>query len=184
MESIKKILTDGKQYTISVNGKKAVDIASHINSGKCYSALKINGQFAGQIEVTIDDDGMYNGRPNKWVDISFIPSEMVFSVIAWLTNNGFSGCFAYIAEESGNGDELVFSIPEQMQNSNIINHGDKISAMGFTFMVDQILYQAYWDGDGFDCEFKDSRGNYHHWKQWEDKGNLFRWNGRQWQVIS
>lgn len=75
------------------------------------------------------------------------------------------------------------SAKKQEENEKKVLHGDKVTAMGFTFTVNEVLYQEYWNDDGFDCEFTDNKGNYHHWKQWEDKGNLLRWNGREYQVI-
>ena len=57
-----------------------------------------------------------------------------------------------------------------------IEKGDKISALGYTFMVDKIIYQSWWDRFGFDCEFLDDKGNYHHWKEWDDGGAVI-WKG-------
>lgn len=53
-----------------------------------------------------------------------------------------------------------------------IKVGDKITALGHTYEVAKILYQEYWDRDGFDCEFLDPYGGYHHWKQWDDGGKV------------
>lgn len=183
MEKIRSIIHEGKEYRIAVNGQKAVDIANKINAGKCYSRIKINDSFAAQMEVTIDEDGEYNGRKNKWVDFSFIPANMVESVIIWLEENGFSGCFALFTDEEETEKEISFVIPEAMENNHVVLHGDKVTAMGFTFAVDNVLFQEFYYDDGFDCEFKDNKGNYHHWKQWEDKGNLLRWDGRKWRAI-
>ena len=77
-----------------------------------------------------------------------------------------------------------------MDTIRTITHGDRITACGCSFTVDTILYQDYY-GDrtgrlpgsdcwGFDIEFKDPRGNYHHWKQNQDLGTVSRWNGRTW----
>lgn len=74
--------------------------------------------------------------------------------------------------------------------SNQIQHGDRITAYGVTFTVEKILYQEYW-GDrkderprsdfwGYDCEFIDTDGQYHHWEQNLDCGTAARWNGRCW----
>jgi len=65
-----------------------------------------------------------------------------------------------------------------------INPGDRITALGYTFTVGEILYQDYYgpreavppcsDCWGYDIEFLDPLGNYHHWKQNQDKGFLTR----------
>ena len=65
-----------------------------------------------------------------------------------------------------------------------INPGDRITAFGLTFTVGEILYQDYFgerdernprsDWWGYDVEFKDPAGNYHHWKQNQDGGYLTR----------
>lgn len=65
-----------------------------------------------------------------------------------------------------------------------INPGDRISAYGLTFTVNKILYQDYYgpreavhpcsDCWGYDIEFTDNLGNYHHWKQNQDGGFLTR----------
>ena len=65
----------------------------------------------------------------------------------------------------------------------VILKGDKISALGLSFTVDRILYQEYLCG-AFDCEFIDTKGNYHHWKQEFDGGNVNRWNGKQFVAIA
>lgn len=64
-----------------------------------------------------------------------------------------------------------------------VRPGDMISAMGCTFTVGKILYQDY-NGDrdqagggdcwGYDVEFLDDRGGYHHWKQNQDHGDVIR----------
>ena len=78
------------------------------------------------------------------------------------------------------------------RNSKILQHGDKVTALGLTFTIDRILFCEFWgdapeypgsDWWGFDCEFVDTKGNYHHWKQNQDKGHAYRWNGKEWEVI-
>lgn len=64
-----------------------------------------------------------------------------------------------------------------------IEVGDAISAMGYTFTVGKILHQVY-NGDlahsggsdcwGYDVEFMDDNGGYHHWKQNQDGGEVVR----------
>lgn len=70
-----------------------------------------------------------------------------------------------------------------MNSNNRILPGDRISALGCTYTVGTILYQEYY-GDlsdaggtawwGYDVEFKDDAGRYHHWKQNEDGGTVIR----------
>ena len=70
-----------------------------------------------------------------------------------------------------------------MNSFKPIRRGDKIHAMGVTYVVDEILYQDY-NGDrdqagggdcwGYDVEFVDMDGIYHHWKQNQDYGEVIR----------
>ena len=56
--------------------------------------------------------------------------------------------------------------------ANVAKIGDKVTACGHTYTIAKILFQGYWDRYGWDIEFIDSKGNYHHWKQEQDGGNL------------
>lgn len=47
--------------------------------------------------------------------------------------------------------------------------GDKIQCMGITVTIGSIYYSDCWDGV-WDIEFKDTDGNYRHWKQYYDGG--------------
>ena len=49
--------------------------------------------------------------------------------------------------------------------------GDSISALGYTFEVDKIIYQDCFDGY-YDVEFLDPSGGYHHWKSEFDGGHI------------
>lgn len=78
------------------------------------------------------------------------------------------------------------------RNAKTLQHGDKVTALGLSFVIDSIIFQEFWgdapeypgsDWWGFDCEFIDTKGNYHHWKQNQDKGSVCRWNGKEWRVI-
>lgn len=70
--------------------------------------------------------------------------------------------------------------------------GDYISANGRTFMVNGILFQDYYgDRDqagtsdcwGYDIEFTDLDGNYHHWKQNQDGGVVtFVGSRKKWMI--
>ena len=100
------------EVCVMVHGQKAVDLARQYIGNKCYSGVYVNGEWIAQAEVTVDDDGYYNGRPNKWVDFSYIKPENVEKVLSWLRENGFSGCFAVIRDEIMNGD-LVMPVSEK-----------------------------------------------------------------------
>lgn len=50
--------------------------------------------------------------------------------------------------------------------------GDKIVIDGCSATIKEIYHQEFWDRFGFDIEFKDERGRYRHWKQYEDGGIL------------
>lgn len=54
-----------------------------------------------------------------------------------------------------------------------ISVGDKISALGYTFEVGQIIYQDYYAGN-WDIEFLDTDGGYHHWKSEFDGGRVIK----------
>lgn len=51
--------------------------------------------------------------------------------------------------------------------------GATVTALGMTFEIAKVLgnfeYYADW---GFNIEFLDPDGNYHHWKQWDDGGEI------------
>lgn len=51
--------------------------------------------------------------------------------------------------------------------------GDKITALGYTFEVDEVIYQDYYMGN-YDVEFLDVRGGYHHWKSEFDGGRVIK----------
>ena len=55
--------------------------------------------------------------------------------------------------------------------------GDKITAFGYTFEVDEVIYQDYYMGN-YDVEFLDTRGGYHHWKSEFDGGRVIK-NGEE-----
>ena len=70
-----------------------------------------------------------------------------------------------------------------MNNEKRIKPGDMIRALGHTITIGRILYQDY-NGDldqagggdcwGYDVEFLDTSGGYHHWKQNQDRGEVIR----------
>lgn len=57
------------------------------------------------------------------------------------------------------------------------NTGDKVECMGMVVEIGKILYQDFWPPYGWDIEFLDTRGWYHHWKQWDDGGRLIQNKG-------
>ena len=79
-----------------------------------------------------------------------------------------------------------------MNKDREIIRGDRVSALGVTYTVKEVLYQDHF-GDhpaapgsdfwGYDIEFTDTSGAYHHWKQNQDGGSAFRWDGRAWSPI-
>lgn len=55
-----------------------------------------------------------------------------------------------------------------------VSVGDVISACGTSFEISKVIHQEHWDRFGFDIEFLDKKGRYHHWKQSEDGGRVIR----------
>ena len=51
--------------------------------------------------------------------------------------------------------------------------GDSITALGFTFEVDEIIYQDCFNGY-YDVEFLDPSGGYHYWKSEFDGGHIIK----------
>lgn len=49
--------------------------------------------------------------------------------------------------------------------------GARINAMGISVTVDKVLY-AHHETIGWDVEFIDTAGQYRHWKQWYDGGEI------------
>ena len=85
-----------KYFSIQIYGQKAVDAGYKVNAGMCVSDVL----GLGQMEVTIDWEGEYNGLLNKWVSVSYIKYGRNIPVILdELAKIGFKGCWCYIAEE-------------------------------------------------------------------------------------
>lgn len=82
---------------------------------------------------------------------------------------------------------------QQEEQKKQVIKGDRITALGYTFTVDVIIFQDYFgekekagigsDCFGFDIEFTDPKGNYHHWKQNQDGGTVSRWNGKKFEIF-
>ena len=92
-----------KQFNIAINGQAAVDAAYAFIGNGCYRGIYNHGKRIGQIEVTIDDDGYYNGNPNKWVDVTVLQQNQIETVLKQLSRIGFSGCPCIIQDETLDG---------------------------------------------------------------------------------
>lgn len=90
-------------YAILINGQKAVDAGRAFCGHSCYRGIYNHGKRLAQLEVTVDDSGEYNGRPNKWVDVTIADRRNVETVINQLARLGFSGCPCIIAAEEDDG---------------------------------------------------------------------------------
>lgn len=55
-----------------------------------------------------------------------------------------------------------------------VNIGDSVHRRGRIYTIEKILSQSYWEGYGWDLEFVDTNSCYHHWKQYDDGGDLIR----------
>ena len=87
---------------ISVNGQSAVDYGYSVAKDKCYGFIRTYNCVV-RVEVVIDDNGVYNGHSNKWVE--FIPqSGNLDDVISMLILAGLGSCYAVIAHNSGEMD--------------------------------------------------------------------------------
>lgn len=74
---------------ISINGQKAVDVARAFCAGCCTRGIYAHGKRIAQLEVVVDQDGTYNGNPNKWVDVTVIaPGKAV--LYDYLTNSRYT----------------------------------------------------------------------------------------------
>lgn len=52
--------------------------------------------------------------------------------------------------------------------------GNIIQLRGRLWKIEKIYSQSFWDGYGWDIEFVDTNGKYHHWKQYDDGGELIQ----------
>ena len=60
-----------------------------------------------------------------------------------------------------------------LENYRVVEKGDKITAQGFTFEVDEIISQNDYGNDGgIYIEFEDPSGYYHYWKEGCDGGKV------------
>ena len=95
-------------FVLSIGGQKAVDAGYRFCGGSCYRGVYTHNERLGQLEVVVDDSGEYNGLPNKWVDVSYIPTEAALkSAIKALKKLGFSGCYCFATKTVERDDFTV-----------------------------------------------------------------------------
>ena len=99
-----------KTYCLSFNGQNAVDIGYKFQNGSCYRPIYDHGKVIAQLEVVIDENGMYNGLPCKWVDVSYIDKKNINAVINQLGKIGFKNKIAWLEEEEIEGSFAVSKI--------------------------------------------------------------------------
>lgn len=92
-----------KAIVISINGQKAVDVARAFCAGSCTRGIYSHGKRIAAVEIVIDQDGTYNGSPNKWVDITVTVPGKEEATINQLARLGFSGCPCIISAETYTG---------------------------------------------------------------------------------
>ena len=92
-----------KQFNIAINGQKAVNSARSFIGNACCKGIYNHGKRIAQVEVVIDDDGSYNGSPNKWVDVTVLEQKQIGTVVNQLSRLGFSGCPCIIQVENVSG---------------------------------------------------------------------------------
>ena len=56
----------------------------------------------------------------------------------------------------------------------MVKIGDIVEVFNKEYKIEKILHCEYWDNYGYDVEFIDTKGIYHHWKQNLDGGKLKR----------
>ena len=92
-----------KQFNIAINGQKAVNVARSFIGDSCYKGIYNHGKRIAQVEVVIDDDGTYNGNPNKWVDVTVFEQKQIETVVKQLVRLGFNNCPCIIQVENVTG---------------------------------------------------------------------------------
>lgn len=103
-------------YCVSINGQKAVDVGYKFCNGKCYRGIYNHKKRLGQLEVVIDSPGEYKGRPNKWVDISWIENTKTLETVKKLLPKlGFSGCYAIVTKDMQEKDSCILQ-QEEIEN--------------------------------------------------------------------
>ena len=92
-----------KQFNIAINGQKAVDAARSFIGNACCKGIYNHGKRIAQVEVVLDDDGSYNGSPNKWVDVTVFEQKQIETVVKQLARLGFNDCPCIIQIENVTG---------------------------------------------------------------------------------
>ena len=92
-----------KQFNIAINGQKAVNAARYFVGNACCKGIYNHGKRIAQVEVAIDDDGSYNGSPNKWVDVTVLEQKHIETVLKQLARLGFNNCPCIIQIENVSG---------------------------------------------------------------------------------
>ena len=133
---------NGKYFVISINGQKAVSAGYAFCAGKCYARFCDN---LAQLEVVVDDDGTYNGNPNKWVDVSYIKrGSDVLRVLDALRSAGFAGCKCIVSQCVSSG---CFEKATELFCTIIWKH----QPMHISFLLVCIngcfLHYDYWKGE-------------------------------------
>lgn len=64
------------------------------------------------------------------------------------------------------------------------NVGDMVKVNGCSYVIGELYNADYWDRFGWDIEFVDTHGNYHHWKQYEDGGEFIVETQKvEWEIL-
>ena len=92
-----------RQFNIAINGQKAVDAARSFIGNACCKGIYNHGKRIAQVEVVIDDDGHFNGSPNKWVDVTVLEQKHIETVVNQLSRIGFKKCPCIIQLENVSG---------------------------------------------------------------------------------
>lgn len=92
-----------KQFNIAINGQKAVDAARSFIGDACFRGIYNHGKRIAQVEIVIDDDGFYNGNPNKWVDVTVFEQKQIETVVKQLSRLDFNNCPCIIQIENVTG---------------------------------------------------------------------------------
>lgn len=89
-----------QQFNIAVNGQKAVEAARAFIGSACCRGIYNHGKRLAQVEIVVDEPGMYKGLPNKWVDVTVLKQRDIEAVVIQLSRLGFSGCPCMIQAEN------------------------------------------------------------------------------------
>lgn len=88
---------------VSIYGQKAVSVGYKFQSGYCFRQITDNRRPIAQLEVVLDDNGIYKGLRNKWVDVTLFDGVSVEKAFNYLARLGFEGCYAFMSIEDNMG---------------------------------------------------------------------------------